>query len=195
MKLPSLFPKFVITATAFLALSACNRAQYAALPEGPAYHNLAHSRSTALPPVAATVAEEPASQLTVAAATTPTTRRVENAQAIMYQKVSASAPKTEVKALVSADPTAIAATGPGAKTSRLQRALATKIQHRLAKISAVSHDNTAAATRSGISGNLRTGLILLLIGLLVGAIISGPVGSIIALIGVVFIVLWLLDEL
>jgi len=53
-------------------------------------------------------------------------------------------------------------------------------------------DNTAHTAR--ISGNLRTGLILLVIGLIV-SLFSGFVGTIIALIGVVFLVLWLLDEL
>jgi hypothetical protein len=52
----------------------------------------------------------------------------------------------------------------------------------------------ATASTARISGNLRTGIILLLIGLIVG-LFSGFIGTIIALIGVVFLVLWLLDEL
>jgi uncharacterized membrane protein len=52
----------------------------------------------------------------------------------------------------------------------------------------------ATTSTARISGNLRTGIILLLIGLIVG-IFSGFIGTIIALIGVVFLVLWLLDEL
>jgi hypothetical protein len=52
----------------------------------------------------------------------------------------------------------------------------------------------ATASTARISGNLRTGIILLLIGLIVG-IFSNFIGTIIALIGLVFLVLWLLDEL
>ena len=55
------------------------------------------------------------------------------------------------------------------------------------------HDNTASTARGGISGNLRTGLILLLVGLLVGILVP-IVGTIIAIIGLVFIILWLLDQ-
>ena len=55
-------------------------------------------------------------------------------------------------------------------------------------------ERSPAANVQRVSGNLRTGLILLLIGLIVG-IFSGLIGTIIALIGVIFIVLWLLDEL
>ncbi|MEJ7660933.1 MAG: hypothetical protein WKG07_15605 [Hymenobacter sp.] len=53
-------------------------------------------------------------------------------------------------------------------------------------------DNTAHTTR--INGNLRTGIILLVIGLLVG-LLNSLIGTIIAIIGLVFILLWLLDSL
>ena len=61
------------------------------------------------------------------------------------------------------------------------------------------HNNTASTARGGISGNLRTGLIFLLVGLLV-SLFSGIsylfaiIGGILAIIGLVFIILWLLDQ-
>jgi len=72
-----------------------------------------------------------------------------------------------------------------------------KVTKKMDKLAAKSpqfkkHDATASTAR--IDGNLRTGIILVLIGLLVG-IFSGLIGTIIALIGVIFIVLWLLDSL
>jgi hypothetical protein len=79
----------------------------------------------------------------------------------------------------------------------VQRMALAKVTKKLNKLADKSSqfkqgDNTANTAR--ISGNLRTGLILLLIGLIVG-IFSGLIGTIIALIGVIFLVLWLLDEL
>jgi len=79
----------------------------------------------------------------------------------------------------------------------VQRMALAKVTKKINKLASKSSqfkqgDNTAHTAR--ISGNLRTGLILLLIGLIVG-IFSNIIGLIIALIGVVFIVLWLLDEL
>ena len=55
-------------------------------------------------------------------------------------------------------------------------------------------EKSTTAEAQKISGYLRTGIILLLVGLLVG-IFSHLIGTIIALIGVIFIVLWLLDNL
>ena len=75
-----------------------------------------------------------------------------------------------------------------------------KVTHKMDKLMQKSgavrqHDNTASTSKTAaISGNLRIGIILLLVGLLVG-IFNGLIGSIIALIGVIFIVLWLLDSL
>ena len=70
--------------------------------------------------------------------------------------------------------------------------VAAEVEHDVA--GQVQQHDAAAARDSGIIGNLRTGLILLLVGLLVG-LLNTLIGTIIAIIGLVFIVLWLLDEL
>jgi len=72
-----------------------------------------------------------------------------------------------------------------------------KVTKKLDKLAAKSsqfkkHDATASTAR--IDGNLRTGIILVVIGLLVG-LLNGLIGTIIAIIGVVFLALWLLDAL
>jgi hypothetical protein len=83
------------------------------------------------------------------------------------------------------------------KLNLVQRMALAKVTKKLNKLADKSSqfkqgDNTAHTAR--INGNLRTGIILLLVGLIVG-IFSGLIGTIIALIGVIFLVLWLLDEL
>jgi uncharacterized ferredoxin-like protein len=110
-----------------------------------------------------------------------------------------AAPQAPTQAAPAAAATAdatVATTAPKS-LSLVQRIALAKVTKKLNKLADKSSqfkqgDNTAHTAR--ISGNLRTGLILLLIGLIVG-IFSGLIGTIIALIGVIFIVLWLLDEL
>ena len=101
----------------------------------------------------------------------------------------------------------IATTGPAAgaataaKPTLVQRLALSKITRKMDKLmrkagTVRSHDNAASTAKGGISGNLRIGLILVLIGVLVGLIPNlGLVGTIIVIIGIVFIVLWLLDQL
>ncbi|GAB3636914.1 hypothetical protein GCM10027422_25040 [Hymenobacter arcticus] len=91
------------------------------------------------------------------------------------------------------------ATAPAAasqKLSLVQRLAVAKVTKKINKIVAKSQfkqgDNTASTSR--IDGNLRTGIILLLVGLLVG-LLNGLIGTIIAIIGLVFIILWLLDSI
>ncbi len=79
----------------------------------------------------------------------------------------------------------------------VQRLALRKIAKKLDKLTSQTphfkkHDATAST--AAISGNLRTGIILLIVGVLVG-LLNGLIGTIIAIIGLIFIVLWLLDEL
>ncbi|WP_460608917.1 hypothetical protein [Hymenobacter terrigena] len=87
----------------------------------------------------------------------------------------------------------------------MQRIAMNKVMHKMDKMIQKSgsfrqHDNTASTSKTAaISGNLRTGLIFLLVGLLISLFsgisgIFGVIGAIFAIIGLVFIILWLLDQ-
>jgi hypothetical protein len=112
--------------------------------------------------------------------------------------VAATTPEAiaEAPAVAATVAAAPATTAAAPKLNLAQRIALAKVSKKLNKLTAASKlnkgDNTAHTTR--INGNLRTGIILLLVGLIVG-IFSGLIGTIIALIGVIFLVLWLLDEL
>ena len=88
---------------------------------------------------------------------------------------------------------------PRAGRAHCKKILATKVVKKANKLAAKllkQPQNTAEVNR--ISGYLRTGLLLILIGLLITILPGGSfntIGTIVAIIGVVFLVLWLLDEL
>ena len=114
------------------------------------------------------------------------------AEPVATAKARAAKPAVAVET-----PTAVAA-APAPKLNLIQRMALSKVTRKMDKLmqksgSVRQHDNTASTARGGISGNLRTGLILLLVGLLVGILVP-IVGTIIAIIGLVFIILWLLDQ-
>jgi hypothetical protein len=187
-----------------LALGSCSRANYAFLPKADSYLGTTAAAPKVrqqAPAVAATPAAEAAPAAEASPALAP---EVTVATAPVVAAKPAAAPAT-----VAAEPAAVAA-APAAevtaatvatpapqKLSLVQRMALAKVTKKINKMASKSPqfkqgDNTAHTAR--ISGNLRTGLILLLIGLIVG-IFSGLIGTIIALIGVIFLVLWLLDEL
>lgn len=184
-----------------LALGACNRAEYATLPRSASYLGSTTVASvprsapaaTATAPIAATpapAAEAPAAAVAVSpAVTTP-------APAVVAAAPVAT-PKAEAPAMAAPRATAPAATAAAPKLNLVQRLALAKVTKKLNKLAASIpqlKQKDATADTARISGNLRTGLILLLVGLIVG-IFSNWVGGIIAIIGLVFIVLWLLDEL
>lgn len=188
-----------------LALGSCSRSDYAFLPKSASYLGtatatpkarqqaapVATSTEVAQAPVVAPapVAEAPAVAPEITVATAPAPRVAPASVAAVQAPAQAAS--------AAATPNATVATAAPKSLNLVQRMALAKVTKKLNKLADKSSqfkqgDNTAHTAR--ISGNLRTGLILLLVGLIVG-IFSGLIGTIIALIGVIFLVLWLLDEL
>ncbi|TDN37467.1 hypothetical protein E4631_00885 [Hymenobacter sp. UV11] len=203
--LTSTLGRLAVVLTSALALSSCSRAEYAFLPKSASYLGTTTAASKARvatapvatpaqeaqAPAAAPVAQAPAVAPEIVVATAPIAPRA--------AKVEAPTPQAQAEVAVAPEAAMVAAPAPQ-KLNLVQRMALAKVTKKLNKLATKSPqfkqgDNTAHTAR--VSGNLRIGLILLLIGLLLsifgGAI--GFIGFIIALIGVVFLVLWLLDEL
>ncbi|ALW85481.1 hypothetical protein AUC43_10460 [Hymenobacter sedentarius] len=199
------FAKIIAVAACALTLGSCSRAEYAMLPKGGSYHgvNRAATPVPAQPEATAAVtpAATPEAAATVTVAATPAPAAAPATAAAPAPKAEAAAKKVAVApaaAVATQTNQAVATTTP--KLNAMQRLALNKVTRRMDKLmqhsaTARQHDNTASTTKtSAISGNLRTGIILVLIGLIVG-IFSPLIGTIIALIGVIFLVLWLLDNL
>ncbi len=199
------FTKLVAVAACALTLGSCNRAEYAMLPKGSSYHGVtrvatpvpAKAPSTVVA-AAPAAAEVPAAQQVAAAAPA----------AVATTAATPKAAAKEVASAVATASTAAAASAiatPAPKTNLAQRIALSKVTRKMEKLVQKSgamrkHDNTAStAETSAISGNLRTGLIFLLVGLLISLFsgisgIFGIIGAIFAVIGLIFIILWLLDQ-
>lgn len=195
------FAKFVALAACALTLGSCSRSEYAMLPKGSSYHGVARVATpvpaampeTAVAPVAAPVAP------VAVAAVQPGAPAVAAAAPAAKTKVRVATP-----AVAAPVPTAVVA-APAPKLNLMQRMALGKVTRKMDKLMQKSgsfrqHDNTASTSKtSAISGNLRTGLIFLLVGLLISLFsgisgIFGIIGAIFAIIGLVFIILWLLDQ-
>ena len=201
--LTSTMGRLAVVLAGALALGSCNRAEYATLPRSASYMGTATATSKARVAVSSPIAADQvatAPEVTVATAPIAEVPAVAPLAVAPAAPVVAAAPQAQVAeapaavAATVASPDAVAATP---KLNLVQRMALAKVTKKLNKLTANASklnkgDNTAHTTR--INGNLRTGIILLLIGLIVG-IFSGLIGTIIALIGVIFLVLWLLDEL
>ena len=173
--------KITAVAAAALALSGCHRAEYALLPQTSPYHATYHAPAKPAPAVAQASKAAPAPAPAVAP----------------VAPAPASAP--QVAAAPAIPPAKTTPAAPPRRPGVLQKMLANKMVKKADKLTAKllrQPRNTAEANR--ISGYLRTGLLLVLIGLLI-TILPGSsfntIGTIVALIGVVFLVLWLLNEL
>jgi hypothetical protein len=190
-----------------LSLGACSRSEYAFLPHSASYLGstpVARQRAVAAP--AATTQAAPAIAATGSAVVTAPAAPSVAPEALAAAPVAATpAPATTapVAAATVATPEASVAVAPAAKPvaapklNLAQRLAMHKLTKKLDKLTSQAPQfkkKDATASTARISGNLRTGIILLLVGLIVG-LFSGFIGTIIALIGVVFLVLWLLDEL
>lgn len=188
--------RLAVVLTSALAFSSCNRAEYAFLPKSASYLGTTTAAPKAHVAVLSVAPPAPIAQAPVALAP----EIVVATAPVASPAASVKAPTPPAQAEAAAPEAATVATQAPQKLSLVQRLALAKVTKKLNKLAAKSPqfkqgDNTAHTAR--ISGNLRTGLILLLIGLILsifgGAI--GTIGLIIALIGVVFLVLWLLDEL
>jgi hypothetical protein len=195
--LTSTLSRLAVVLTGALALGACSRAEYATLPRSASYlgSTTVASVPRAAAPVAAPQAATPKADV---ATTTPAVAPLATAVPVVVPApVAASAVAAAPVAASAVAATPAPAAAAPAKLNLVQRLALAKVTKKLDKLAAKSpqfkqRDATASTTR--IDGNLRTGIILVLVGLLVG-IFSGLIGTIIALIGVIFIVLWLLDSL
>lgn len=197
--------KFIAAAACALTLGSCSRAEYAMLPKAGSYHGVTRAATPvpAAPQSTASVVAPAAPEAVIseaALATPAATTAPASTQALVKKKVVAASAAPKV-----AQPAKAAATA-APKLNAFQRLALNKVTRKVDKLlqksgSARQHDNTASTSKtSAISGNLRTGIILLLVGLLVSLLsgisgIFGLIGGIIAVIGVIFIVLWLLDSL
>ncbi|AHJ98723.1 hypothetical protein [Hymenobacter swuensis] len=182
--LSGLLHKLTAVAAVAVALSSCNRAEYAMLPKtSSAYHGT--QRAVAVTPA-------PITETTV----TPVTTEVSTPAVPVPAAAAQAAPVAAEKSAVAAAPAKAAAPAP--KLNFAQKALVAKLTKQANKLSAKAQVNkksevAAKEDANAISRNIKLGIILLLIGILVG-LISGILGTVIAIIGIVFIVLGLLDE-
>jgi hypothetical protein len=203
------FAKLVAIVACGLTLGSCNRAEYAMLPKGGSYHGVTRvaspvpaerqSVATSAAPApeeqvaSAVAAPKPVAKAPAKAATPATTPAVATREVASATSESKATSADEAVAAA-----ATAATLPQAsqKLTRVQKFAASRLVSKLNKAQDITQFkkslNTAETQKIG--GYLRTGIILLLVGLIVG-IFSNFIGGIIALIGLVFIVLWLLDTL
>lgn len=188
--------KLTAVAAVAVALSSCNRAEYAMLPKTTSYHGTQY--------VAAKPAAQPATEATEATLATAETPAVEAAPEVAVATpapVAAPAPaKAEVAAPAKAAVAAKPATAP--KLNLMQKALVNKVVKKADKVASKmqlkQHRDTAAANR--LDGNIRTGVILLIVGLLVSLLsfisgVFGLIGGIIAVVGLIFLLLGLLDAI
>ena len=193
--------KLVALAACALSLGSCSRSEYVMLPKGSSYHGVARVAAPvpAAPVVVATPAPaEPTEAALPAAEAVATPAAPAPAAATPQPAKQAVAARTNTAQEAAAQAaTATVATAPATKLSLVQRIALNKVTRKMDKLmqqsGSVRKHDTASTARGGIDGNLRIGLILLLVGLLLG-LINGLIGSIVAIIGLVFIVLWLLDQ-
>ena len=201
--LVSPFAKLIAVAACALTLGSCSRSEYAMLPKGGSYHGVTRV-STPVPATAETVAAPAAAPAiaTTAAEIQPTAAPV---VAVAPVTKAPAAAKTPAAVLESPAAAATVAATPAPKLNLVQRIALSKVTRKMEKMvqksgSVRQHNNTASTSKTAaISGNLRTGLILLLVGLLISLFagingIFGIIGAIVAVIGLIFIILWLLDQ-
>ena len=200
--LSATFAKITAVVACALTLGSCSRAEYAMLPKSSSYHGVTRA-STPVPvaPIAAETRVAPAPVVAPTIAAAPATRVATAPKAL---------PVTAAGSAVAAAPAASAAVAttsqaaPAPKLSLVQRLAVAKVTKKLENAvqksgTARQHDNTAATQK--LSGKLRQGLILVLIGVLVeilaaaiGSSLVYLLGAILILVGLVLIVLYLLDE-
>lgn len=199
------FAKFIALAACALTLGSCSRSEYAMLPKGSSYHGVTRA-ATPVPAAAPAMAATPAAEFSVAVApAVPATALLATTPAaVAAPVVTKTAVSSAVAASAAAEAAATVAAAPAPRLNLVHRLALNKVTRKIDKLMQKSgsvrrHDNTASTAKGGISGNLRTGIIFLLVGLLISLFggISGifaVIGTIFAIIGLVFIILWLLDQ-
>lgn len=200
-------PKLAAVAAIALSMSSCNRAEYAMLPKTTPYHATYHGTAK----MTASVAQK---QEVAVAETQPVVVEEKNvvAEAPAVVAAPAEAPATvvaakAVPAAAAAAPVAAKAAQPATaatalrKLNLVERVAFNKVVKKIDKLASKAQfkQGSETAGTSKIGGYLRTGIILLLVGLLVSLLsgisnVFGIIGGILAIIGLIFIILWLLDE-
>jgi len=210
--LSATFVKITAVVACALTLGSCSRAEYAMLPKSSSYHGVTRA-ATPVPVAASAATETRVARVPVVAPTAAATSATRVATT-PPSKPTAPAPKalpiTAAGSAVAAAPAASAAVAttsqaaPAPKLSLVQRLAVAKVTKKLEKAvqksgTARQHYNTAATQK--LSGKLRQGIILVLIGVLVeilaaaiGSSLVYLLGAILILVGLVLIVLYLLDE-
>lgn len=177
----------LVLATAF-SLGACGRTDYAAVSQA------------ATQPASTPVAQAP--YVPVAAEASATVVATAPAAPVAAAPVVAHAAPaaTEAAPAVAAAPAAKATTAP--KPNLVQRLALRKITKKIDKLTAQMPQlkkQDARAARGGLDSNLRSAILFGLVGLIVLLFagvspVFGVVGTILLIVGLVFLVLWLLDQ-
>lgn len=176
-----LINKLAFGAVVAASLASCSRGEYAMLPKTSSYHGDAHR--------AVAVQSAPAAAATATPAEAP-------APAAVTAPVAPAAPVAPSTAAVTAPRSATAAPAP--KLNPVQRMAINKILKKADKLAAKAQvqkhrDVASADDTQAVNRYIKLGIIFLLVGLVVG-IVFGLLGYILAIIGVVFLVLGLLEE-
>jgi hypothetical protein len=185
-------PKLAAIAAIALSMSSCNRAEYAMLPKTTPYHATYHGTAKPAPAPAVVVSDETPAQAETLA---PVAEEKSTATAAVVTPAAAPVAAEKPATVAKAAP----ATAAPQKLRLAERIALNKVAKKLDKYAPKLQlkQKSETAEANAISGNLRTGLILLLVGALItilpGSIFS-LIGGIIAIIGLVFIILWLLDQ-
>ncbi|SHK62360.1 hypothetical protein [Hymenobacter psychrotolerans] len=198
-------PKLAAVATIALSMSSCNRAEYAMLPKTTPYHATYHGTAKMTAPVAQK--QEVAVAETQAAVVEEKNVVAEAPATVAAAPVAAPATTTAPVAAAVAAPVAAKAAQPATaaaaprKLNLMEKVAFNKVVKKVDKLASKVQfkQGSETAGTSKIGGYLRTGIILLLVGLLVSLLsgisnIFGIIGGILAIIGLIFIILWLLDE-
>ncbi|WP_133271962.1 hypothetical protein [Hymenobacter radiodurans] len=197
--LSGLWHKLTMVVAVTAALSSCNRAEYAMLPKTTSYHGTAQRAVTVAPATEAVAVTEAAPVAEAPVAVSDEVAIARPVEAPAAAVATTEAPATQAIAVAPAK----AAVAP--KLNLMQKALVQKVVAKADKMAGkmafkqrsevASADDTTA-----LNSNIRNGLILLLVGLLVSLFtgisgIFGVLGGIISIIGIVLIILGLLDSL
>ncbi|QNH63254.1 hypothetical protein [Hymenobacter sediminicola] len=193
-------PKLAAIAAIALSASSCNRAEYAMLPKTSPYHATYHG--TAKPAPAPVAQQEEIATAEVITAPVEEKNIVAETPAAVPAVTPAATPAAKSAAVASAKATKPAATSAAPrKLNLVERAAFSKVTKKLDKLASKAQlkQRYETAETSKIGGYLRTGIILILVGLLISLLsgisgIFGLIGGIISIIGLIFIILWLLDE-
>jgi hypothetical protein len=199
--LSGLWHKLTVVVAVAASLSSCNRAEYAMLPKTTSYHGTAYRAVTVAPAPEVVVANEaiPVAEAPVlapvaaASVTSPKTATPAVAKAETPQTVAPAVAATPAK------------TGVAPKLNLAQKALVQKVVKKADKLASKVEfkqrtETASADDANALNRNIRNGIILLLVGLLVSLFsgispIFGVLGGIISIIGIVLIILGLLDSI